>query len=346
MTLLQDDLELLLKEFNVKNLGELFTVRTTKPIDKAAVQIESPKRVQMTAAQCERMCEKIGLRYLPGYENRVIERITTTEAPDRYGDIVRAKGIDNENYRKNPVVLFAHDSGDLPVGMSLKEWIDGAIKGWRSWDLYLGDEVDPSGRAEITFRFIDSGAMPAGSIGFMPRETKIDHSPEERSKLGLGRFGVEYITCEKLEHSACSVPANPEALSNRLKSIESTKLKTMFSLAEVDRMAAAKMLDDELLDVFASALGVRRTVSLSPAPPAVVEKEMPAININLDMKVISDLTEKLATINTDLTALSKVNEQRFNDLMAATQRALTALENRTKSASLYDRKEIEGVLKL
>ena len=79
------------------------------------------RMVQMTAEECKALCDAIGLQYVPGYENRVIERVTSTETPDRMGDIVRAAGIDNKAYRKNPVVLFAHDHRNLPIGASLQE---------------------------------------------------------------------------------------------------------------------------------------------------------------------------------------------------------------------------------
>jgi len=378
MLLPRDDLELMLREFGVKDLGELMQKRTsTDKVVKPSVFSEAPRRVEMTPDECKKLCEKCGLRYVPGYESRVIERVTTTELPDRYGDIVRAKGIDNANYRKNAVVLFSHNHGDFPVGKSIKEWIDKSINGWRSWDLYFNDEVDPTGKSDLTFRMVDSGAMPGGSIGFIPGTMKTDHTPEERSELGLGRFGVEYITCEKLEHSACSVPANPEALSNCLKSIEGKRLKALFAVKDVDRMVAEKMLNEELADVFASVLGVKRTISIAPviltegnnltpkvisnipaeppAPPAPV----PVINItnNIDSKPVQDLLneanvclknviDKVEILQGGLTASLKSFESRYNELLTATQRALTALESRTKTAGLYDRKELEGVLKL
>lgn len=455
---LKDDLELLLREFNVANENELLKKKLSsdEKLIRSMPLIEQPRRVEMTVDQCKKLCDKVGLRYHTGYEGRVIERVTTTESADRYGDIVRAKGIDNTNYRKNPVVLFAHNHGDFPVGKSIKEWIDKDVKGWRSWDLYFGDEIDTSGKSDLTFRMVDSGAMPGGSIGFIPGDAKADHTPAEREMVGLGRYGVEYLTCEKLEHSACSVPANPEALSNCLKSIEVKRLKATFALSDVDRMVAEKMLDEELADIFASILGVQRTIIVPKAAPCGTndddddedekekkkkkeeEKEIvlrpypsehaarirdpgdfipdsfrrknitdgidiiigklkdvetdsmvtqayrfdaetftpaeakqwlkdhdiapmsfePAekksivnnIVVNVDMK---SAEEKLIQLNDHIKATQetfesfvKAYEARVSELMAATQRALTALESRSKSTSLYDRKEIEGVLRL
>ena len=61
--------------------------------------------------------------------------------------------------------------------------------------------------------------MPGGSLGFISKDVKWDHTPKERKELGLGTYGVEYIKVEKIEHSACSVPANQEALARHLRDL-------------------------------------------------------------------------------------------------------------------------------
>jgi hypothetical protein len=42
--------------------------------------------------------------------------VASDETVDRYGDIIRASGWQLDNFRKNPVLLFGHQSGALPVG--------------------------------------------------------------------------------------------------------------------------------------------------------------------------------------------------------------------------------------
>ncbi len=264
MPTLIDSLEIILRDFGVTTEAELIKKRTTEKQVKPSEIIEQPRLVQMTADQCRKLCEKVKLDYYPGYEKRVIERVTTTETPDRYGDIVRCKGANVESYRKNPVVLFAHRSDQAPVGKSIKLWLDNAIMGWRSWDLYFGAEIEPNGYCDYIFRLIASGAMPGASIGFMPTQIKCDHSPEDRVKLGLGKWGVEYLGWDYLEHSACSVPANPEALANSLKAIGSERLKSFFSQPDIAKMETLKIFDGNILDVFARALGVERTIIVPP----------------------------------------------------------------------------------
>lgn len=369
-----DDLENLLKEFGVSNEVEMFKKRTTNKVVKASVFVESPKLVEMTEDQCKKLCDKSGLRFHTGLEKRIIERVTTTEAPDRYGDIVRYKGIDNSNYRKNAVVMFAHEHGDFPVGKSIKEWQDHSIKGWRSLDLYFDDDIDPTGKSDLVFRMVFNGAMPAGSIGFMPKTANYDLTPKQKEEMGLGRFGVEYLTCEKLEHSACSIPANPECLSNFLKSVEEKKLRAAFGKDEIDRISATKLLDENMLDVFASILGVKRTIIIPPVKTVAATLEtsvdvitpkleeiltslkglsspvQPSIIVNNDFtKLTEQLTEvnlQVKTLCGKLEEIQKSHEERFTSLQSTTNRALSALEARTNKASLYDKKEIAGILKV
>ena len=255
----QLSLETILKEFSVEDEVSLLKKRTTEKQVKPSEIVEAPRLVPMTPDQCKRLCEKAKMQYHPGYDGRVIERVTTTELPDRYGDIVRYKGADIADYKKNAVVLHAHEHGNPPVGKSLKLWSDPAIKGWRSWDLHFGNEIDPTGYYEYIFRLVASGAMPGGSIGFLPTGdgVKADHTPEERESMGLGKYGVEYLAWKYLEHSVCSVPANPEALANNLKMIGVPRLVKFFSQGDLDGMERLKILDGNMLDVFAVTLGIK-----------------------------------------------------------------------------------------
>lgn len=254
------DFDILLKDFGVKSEEDLLKKRTTEKQNKPADIIENPKLVPMTVDQCKRMCEKVKLEYHPGYEKRVIERITTTEAPDRYGDIVRAKGANIESYKKNPVVMFAHQHSAAPIGKSIKLWMDSSINGWRSQDLHFGNELDSTGYYDYLFKMVASGAMPGGSIGFLPSETKSDYTTKEREEMGLGRYGVEYLGWDYLEHSACAIPANPEALANSLKSIGAPRLRGFFGKDDLLKMESLKLFDGNTLDAFALALGIEKTI--------------------------------------------------------------------------------------
>lgn len=208
---------------------------------------KKPKRVKLTAEQCQKLCEATGLEYLDGYESRVIEHVITDETVDRIGDIIRAKGGDIKNYKKNPVIQFAHIYNELPVGHSIKVWRDSKENNWKSWGLYFDERVDKSGRSDLVFKFIAAGAMPACSVGFLPFEISRPESEEELEESGLGKYGVEFTKWELLEYSPCPVPCNPNALQNSLKDFRKGIKDGLFSKENCELFAEDK---DELSKLF------------------------------------------------------------------------------------------------
>jgi hypothetical protein len=226
--------------------------------------IAAPARVvQLSPDKCKALCDAAGVVYQPGYENRVLRRVTTTENPDRSGDIVRADGIDNSNFRKNPTVLFAHDHGNFPVGVSLseKKFSDETGKGWTSDDLHLDNSVDPTGRSDLVHRMSLAGVLKGASIGFKPLAVKTDHTDKERAQMGLGQWGAEYLQIEKLEHSACSIPDNQDALSRTIKTLD----LSIFCKEDLDIMEKFLQLEGNTIDLFAGALETKKIISIPAA---------------------------------------------------------------------------------
>lgn len=122
----------------------------------------------------------------------------STGAIDRERDTVAVAGWDLDNYRKNPVVLWAHDYSGLPVGRS--ESILG-----RNGQLVARMEFVPGEVyqfADTVRQLVDGGYLKATSVGFRPLEWSYD---EERG-------GFNFLKQELLEFSIVPVPANPEAL--------------------------------------------------------------------------------------------------------------------------------------
>jgi HK97 family phage prohead protease len=128
----------------------------------------------------------------------------STAAPDREGDRVLPDGGDLAAYRRNPVVLWAHDRHSLPIGAA------------------TGLEVLPQQGLRMKFRWLEGdsfsdrvrnawsqGIIRAASIGFVPRQYV-------RNVFG----GVDHTEWELLEVSLCPVPANPQAV----RALESLRL--------------------------------------------------------------------------------------------------------------------------
>ena len=135
--------------------------------------------------------------------NRRVRFVASDETVDRYGDIIRANGWQLDNFRKNPVLLFSHQSRQLPVGK-----VDPiAVEGTR---LIAHAEFTPEGMndfADTVFAMVDGGFMKAVSVGFMPLA-----SPNPIFDPDGSFTGFEYVAQELLELSVVPVPANPNAL--------------------------------------------------------------------------------------------------------------------------------------
>jgi len=217
------DIEALKALYGTDKKEDVIKAKTETRQEKA-FSPRKPKRVEMTAAECKKLCKSVGLEYLEGYEARVVEHVVTDETVDRYGDIVRAAGVDfKTNYQKNPTIQYAHDYKQPPIGKSIKIWNDKEEKNVKSWGLYFDDRIDKTGLSDTIFKFIVAGAMPACSIGFDPIKVNNPRKAEERTEIGLGEWGVEFIKSDMLEYSPCSIGANPNALQNSIKSMMLTR---------------------------------------------------------------------------------------------------------------------------
>lgn len=213
---------------------------------------------QMTADECKKLCKATanGLEYYPGYEDRVRTYTITDETADRYGDIVRANGAFLDNFKKSPVVQFAHDYSTPPIGNAIKIWKEKNPNCIKAIAVFFGNEIDPSGRCDLIFRFIKANAMPACSIGFSPIKANYPATKEDREKLGLGPYGVEYKEWELLEFSAVPIPANPNALQDEYRTEFVKSLRSgLFTAADVEVLRKEPIFPVLIMDQFIKEIG-------------------------------------------------------------------------------------------
>jgi len=178
-------------------------------------------------------------------DTRTLSFIASTEAVDRMGDIIRVKGWDLASYRKNPIILFQHNS-DWPIGTAKvkKGTLPGGEKALFA-DITFAD-AEVSEMAEQVYQLAKAKVLRGNSVGFIAREARRPESDEERAKLGLGAYGVEFIKAELLEDSVVSIPANPEAVQMGLRSLVS---KGVLSQPQAD-VFVHDVLGDQPSDVF------------------------------------------------------------------------------------------------
>lgn len=142
-------------------------------------------------------------------ERAVISYISTL-AKDRDGEQLLPEGVQLDNYRNNPIVLFGHDYKSMPVGKNL--WIKQDEKGLIAKTVFANNE-----RGEELFKAYSediggTGPLLAGfSVGFIPIEWEDTETKElEKNKDLPKRI---YKQWELLEYSLVPIPSCPSALT-------------------------------------------------------------------------------------------------------------------------------------
>ena len=146
-------------------------------------------------------------------DERTVTALISTDTVDRDREVLLPKGADTEKYEKNPVVQWAHDYFDPPIGKAL--WIKKGRKGITAKIKFAVTE-----KAEEIYQLFKAGFMKAFSVGFLVNESH-EPTPDEIKKRPEWAEARRIIDkWELLEFSAVPVPANPDALAVAVKSKE------------------------------------------------------------------------------------------------------------------------------
>lgn len=219
----------------------------------------------------------------------------TTSAPDRSKDRVEPGGANLANYLKNPVVMFAHRYGDIPVGTCTA--VESTSEGISARFRWL--ENDPF--ADRVRNAWDQGVLRGASIGFLP--TKWTYDEERR--------GYDYLEWEMLEWSICAIPCNPEAVR---------ALVTMGLPVEQEREDLSA-LRTEIADLTAAVKALADKPAVVP-PPATTD----ALAITLaedDFFELADESDELKFDAGDATTIvsALIRDELAKQITAAVQHA-------------------------
>lgn len=139
---------------------------------------------------------------------RQYEFTASTADMDRDGEVIDVSGWDLKNFKKNPVIMFAHSYNTLPIGKATKV-------GVRDGKLMNVVEFPPEGTyefADTVARLVDAGYLKTESVGFIPK--KWEDAEFEEDEKGKNKPRRTYTKQELLEISIVPVPSNPNALMN------------------------------------------------------------------------------------------------------------------------------------
>ena len=161
-------------------------------------------------------------------EPYTFEAVISTEVKDRHGEVVKASGINIENYMKHPVLLSSHRYDDLrkQIGM-VKELRRQGNRWVAKYQYFVGEGNE---EADWAYKLAKKG-IAAFSIGFIPMED--EPGDEEVRRI--------YTKSELIEISQVLVPANPEALQKRIEEGEGVEKE----LAELTIKAFGEELKGE-----------------------------------------------------------------------------------------------------
>ncbi len=140
----------------------------------------------------------------------------TEESPDRVGDVVLARGMDDAHFQLNPIVTLNHHYDEPPVGRSLwrKKVREGTLVGVKAKTHYPpkpeawpGDW--PPDRA---FELVRAGLLRGKSIGFIPLKLRAPTPDEVSQRPAWAK--VRYVIEEWLlaEYACCWLPMQPNAV--------------------------------------------------------------------------------------------------------------------------------------
>ncbi len=136
--------------------------------------------------------------------HRSAEFIASTDAIDSWDEIVE-QDWDLKRFLANPVILFAHNSWQLPIGKATRcEVVNATGRAQLECTVeFLSEKANPL--AEQVWNSVQEGGLRAVSVGFRPGDARL----EKRN----GREVWVLSQNELMEISVVPIPANPEAVA-------------------------------------------------------------------------------------------------------------------------------------
>lgn len=162
--------------------------------------------------------DNIGVIKSVDIDKRTLSMIGSTETRDRDGDRIMVAGWDLKDYVKNPVFLWAHDYESVPLAATGKV----AKRKSPNPHLYFKDIRFPKAGifpfADMILDLYNEKIINASSVGFLPTDFEEDEV-DEKDQQGMMYRPMLFKKQKLLELSGVSVPSNPEALQNSMKSV-------------------------------------------------------------------------------------------------------------------------------
>lgn len=134
----------------------------------------------------------------------IIKYLGSDASEDRYGSILDPKGWQLEAFRRNPVILWAHDYSRPPIGRALDVQVTS-----RGLEFTVEFASQVNAFAREVYELVRGGFCSGVSVGFLPIEAE-----KYKSATVPNGENLRYTKQELLELSVVPVPANRASLQN------------------------------------------------------------------------------------------------------------------------------------
>ena len=210
--------------------------------------------------------------------------VLSDESVDRYNTTFAADGWELENFSKNPVVLWVHNTRALPLGKATARVENKQLLA----DVEFFDEsMNPD--APRIMAMVDAGVLGV-SVGARIIEAEYNEERESEDEVeNWWNPPLDYKRQELLEMSVVTVPGNPNALPLRDASLDELRLVTQ---AVVQRQAGVERTPPNRAEVqrLREAARAKRAAAVPPPAPAPTDPELEQLEVEgLDEAAVKQL---------------------------------------------------------
>ena len=229
-------------------------------------------------------------------DDRTLEFVGSTEKWDRDDEIILSSAWMLDQYRQNPVVLFAHNHSIPAIGKTTSVGVnkDGELK----FKVKFAEKSE-HGFADTVYNLYKGGYMKAVSVGLMPLEWEYGKTAEEPYRV--------ITKAELSELSMVNVGANPEALVTS-KGVMKAMKEGAVDQFEIDELIM--MIEDMAKEDKPEEKEVKEERKVEPTPPVTVKME----NYDVDM----------------------LDSEKFKDFLKANNLEIKTVEAQVTEPDIYD----------
>lgn len=176
-----------------------------------------------------------------GQKTRTVRMLASNSQEDRHGDTIDPSGWKLDNFKRNPVILWAHDKHSPPIGKATDVGI--TARGLELTIEFATADVYPF--ADTIYNLFVNDFLNAGSVGFIPIRWEY--------RDDANGCGVDFKEQELIEYSIVPIPSLATSLALAKSAVDLAPL--------IERIKAAPDRFPDLRD----ALGVAAQNSAAPA---------------------------------------------------------------------------------